>query len=823
MQLTFLGGANEVGASATLVEVAGLRLLVDAGIRISNRADRTITSDQLPDLQRINEAGGIDAILVTHAHTDHTGALPLVAERYPGVPVLATPPSIELIKVLQADAQKIMASRQESEGELPLFDEIALSRLLDAFQPVFFRQPIYLDHGVEVTYYPSGHILGAGSLVIESDEGTLVMSGDVSMTPQRTVQSADLPNIKAHALVLESTYGGRLHANRIAEENRLVARLQEITAAGGRVLIPAFALGRAQEILQIILARAPELNVPIYVDGMVRLVCKAYSHFDELIPRATTQLANGDDLFFRGQIQAVTGAAQRQEIARMSDPAIVVASSGMLTGGASAFYAYHFAGDAQNLICTSGYTDEESPGRFLQRMMRERQAGEGVPFRLGKETVSLRSQIDAYSLSAHADEAELISMAEAFDPDHIMLVHGDGGARGSLRDRLQDRQKRVTLPVAGQTVALAMQRTGRLYAMQRGEETGAIDVESLWTRLRGTGGNAFTPAQLSIAWYGDSRRQKEISAVLNPENPYFTRDVNRPNYFRVSTIEEVAMAGQRAILLEEFPDLIGQLAVFRTRKGLIRAGVIIGLSSTIEAVTFGTEARRFPFEDLIWPVGAWEGSSDPKQIAVSLSPVIRDAWLVRSTLLSIIRRDDVVEGKIPVRPEALLPETLPAGVSRQVALLGIVMLLGEDGGVRTPEGILTEIVNLDPEPMEQNHVRQTLLETLGDLPAPRKIAMDSEAKRMTLLFDFPAAIKAQVAKAIRKLPEITGWTFEISEAPNQHAVRSLILELLPADVKIIQGPIVTETEARILFDGSLPDTLKETFAERSGLKLVIGR
>ena len=136
MQLTFLGGADEVGASSTLITIGGKTILVDAGIRISPRSNRGIANDQLPDLRPISEVGGPDMILVTHAHTDHTGALPLVVEQYPHVPVLATRPTVELVRILQADAQRIMQSKQEQEGELPLFDEIAADRLMSAFQPV---------------------------------------------------------------------------------------------------------------------------------------------------------------------------------------------------------------------------------------------------------------------------------------------------------------------------------------------------------------------------------------------------------------------------------------------------------------------------------------------------------------------------------------------------------------------------------------------------------------------------------------------------------------------------------------------------------------
>jgi uncharacterized protein len=143
MRITFLGGADQVGASSLLIEIAGRRVLVDAGIQPSPRARWGLGGDQLPDLAQVDRAGGVDAILVTHAHTDHTGALELVTERY-RCPVYATPVTIALTRVLHADSRRIMQTRLDEEGELPLFDDVAVQRLLTAFVPVLFHTRIPL-------------------------------------------------------------------------------------------------------------------------------------------------------------------------------------------------------------------------------------------------------------------------------------------------------------------------------------------------------------------------------------------------------------------------------------------------------------------------------------------------------------------------------------------------------------------------------------------------------------------------------------------------------------------------------------------------------
>ena len=161
MRITFLGGADEVGASCILLEWAGRRILVDAGVRPSPRARAGIEADQLPDLSHIDQAGGLDVILVTHAHADHTGALELVVAQYPQVPVYATPVTIALTRVLHADSRRIMQSRLEEEGELPLFDEVATERLLNALKPVPLNTRLPLGNGLTAIFFHAGHIAGA--------------------------------------------------------------------------------------------------------------------------------------------------------------------------------------------------------------------------------------------------------------------------------------------------------------------------------------------------------------------------------------------------------------------------------------------------------------------------------------------------------------------------------------------------------------------------------------------------------------------------------------------------------------------------------------
>ncbi len=497
MKITFLGGADEVGASSTLIEIGGKRLLLDAGIRPSPKARWGLAGDQLPGLSLIDSLGGVDAVLVTHAHTDHTGALELVTGRFPDVPVYATLPTITLTRILHQDSRRIMQTRLEEEGELPLFDDVAVQRLLSAFHPVPFRSPLPLGENLSATFFPAGHIAGAAMIGLESDEGNLLLTGDFSISPQRTVDGARPPAFRPDLLITESTYGGRLHANREVQERKLVEAVWRVTSEGGKVLIPAFALGRAQEILLILseFKRRGELPaVPVWADGMVRAICQAYAGFMDVLPLA---LQEQNAQFFSDQSRPVQNNEQRNKLIWEQSPAIIVSSSGMLAGGPSLSYARSLAGSPQHAILLTGYQDEESPGRRLQELA---ERGHGA-LRLGQDKVDVQCQLGSYMLSAHADESQVLSLVETLDPEQVLLVHGDEQARSSLEQALVERRRIVQQPRAGQTIELHFEKR-KLRRVPGTKGTGEEPAlpGSRWKELLPIGRGYYSPQELPGRW-----------------------------------------------------------------------------------------------------------------------------------------------------------------------------------------------------------------------------------------------------------------------------------------------------------------------------------
>ena len=827
MQLTFLGGADEVGASCTLIEIGGKQILVDAGIRISPRSNRGIQNSQLPDLQPISAAGGPDYILVTHAHTDHTGALPLILEQYPNAPVLATQASIDLTRVLQLDAQRIMKSRHEQEGELPLFDEIAVQRLMDAFQPVRFNNPIRLGEGVQVTYHTAGHIAGAAMLVLESEEGTLVMSGDVSLSPQRTVQSLQVPRVKADALVLESTYGGKLHANRDAEEKRLIENLKRVTERGGKVLIPAFALGRAQEVVQIILAYHDQLDIPVYVDGMVRSVCNAYVSFSDILPEHTVHAAGDDHLFFRKKIKPIRSQQHRMEVAMSDTPVVVVASSGMLTGGASVAYAAQFAPDERNAIFMTGYQDEEAPGRFLQRMMKEREEGATPTLKLDDKTVKVRCEIGTYSLSAHADEAELVSVAQALKASEVILVHGDPGARHSLASALRQRQINVITPKIGQTRQFSFKkRPWGIGTLKSGKQAGAPDLKQLWESLQDSVGGFFSIRELAQVWWGSYERADEMQqALTQQDNIYFVADWRNKKTFQVRTAEQVERSQkQRAIMLAN-PDIVGKLIVMRNSNNQPRLAIVNSADiDSFDAIVHNTKGTHFPADALLWVIGEWEGTGEGKGKKSQLSAMMQAAQKLKDVILPYSQRQQLVTLEMPVLPDSLLPDEFPEGVSRQLALVTIVVALAEDRATLEQGGLRPQRA-MEHGPVEQNQARDIVMSTFPPQARLRKSGMDIHRKRLMLTFDFPDTAPRLYSDEIERVKELTGWDVHIRPTTNQQALGIAVEELLPDGASITKGPSfhMNRREVQVDVDGVAdPKALQTAFTDLTGYALRIG-
>jgi Cft2 family RNA processing exonuclease/dsRNA-specific ribonuclease len=529
IQLTFSGGADSIGASCTLVEIGETCLLIDCGIRM-NAPDRP-----LPDLSVLSGKHP-DAVLLTHAHTDHTGALPVLCDAFPSVPVFATPPTIDLISILFNDSIRIMA--HEREGEIPLYSKTQVERVLSLVTPVGFRQSRTIN-GVTVTFLPASHIIGAAMIHIASAAGNILFTGDYSVSPAATVPALDRPVLPVDLIISESTYGSRLHEDRAVAEKRLVQQVNEIVQNGGKVLIPSFAIGRAQEVI-LILQHAMHTNklpqVPVYVDGMVRDVCSIYSNYEMYVTaKLAKQIRKTHNPFFTNSIAAVTTPQMRNRIVSDAAPCVIIASSGMLTGGASAFYAQKLMGDEKNAILLTGYQDEESPGRALLSLAS--QSG-NRSFNLCGEPVEVKATVATFNLSAHADRLQMASMIESIRPGTVVLVHGDNEARNSLKNSLSIQDCQL---VDNGSILL------RSYPVRRSIHTPEIelpqknDILRLRAIIGPPGGKPVKASDAAQLWFGCKKDAAAIDLFVQrlEEFGLVKRDDVRRTMFHVLSSAEV--------------------------------------------------------------------------------------------------------------------------------------------------------------------------------------------------------------------------------------------------------------------------------------------
>ncbi len=616
MKVIFVGGAQGVGASCVAVHIAGQWIVVDAGVRVDRK------SDPLPDLALL-EGKDVRAIFVTHAHADHIGALPLLHQAFPHAPVFTSRGTALLMEVMLADALKVMARRAVDEMELPLYPETLIGSMLTRVRPLPVGEPFTVSDlpGITVHASRAGHIAGAVSLGFVADEGSLVISGDVSITPQRTVQGALAPPVQhPDLLVLESTYGSRLHPNRQAEELRLAQAVAEGLARGGHVLIPSFGLGRGQEILLILRAAQEKGQIPLfplYVDGLVRRVCSTYMLLPEsLSPVLQRQIRRGYAPFSGGEIAYVRDERERERILA-GPPSCIISSSGMLTGGPSAWYAARLAGREDSSIFITGYQDEESPGKRLLDLADHKSS----TLEVGGMQVAVQCQVAKYALSAHADGSELAAYAASLHPRQIALVHGDQDARNALRTLLTSAD--VILPANGaeldirsrrsQQTAPAKRKAALAPTLPKGiqpdEPFAPEHIETLWQVVKKVPElRIVTARELAQVWYGDASELQlwEMLAVLDSDwdQRYFVRQHALKEAFRVR--------GQ----IQEDPgdalqDLTGKILLVQVTHESAKPVLCRSLEpgASIRAILprgISLERNRFPFSAIIDVLGPYD-------------------------------------------------------------------------------------------------------------------------------------------------------------------------------------------------------------------------
>jgi metallo-beta-lactamase family protein len=450
--LTFLGGVGTVTGSKYLLEAAGRRVLIDCGLFQGFKQLRLRNWAPFPV-----EPRSIDAVLLTHAHLDHSGYLPLLVRNGFAGPVVATAATEELCGLLLPDSGFLQEKDAEYANRagfsrhhpaLPLYTERDARRALERFRPVDFDQPHRLFDGITATWRRAGHILGAASVHLKLGDRQLVFSGDIgrphdtTMLPPETLGEADW-------LVVESTYGDRQH-DRTDPEDVLARVINGTVRRGGTVLVPAFAVGRAQALLVLLhrLQASGRIGrVPVFLDSPMAI--DATGIFCRYSQDHRLSAQDCRDAFAGAHFVETADASRALQANRM--PKILVSASGMATGGRVLHHLKYLAPDHRNTILFTGFQAGGTRGASL--------VGGAQTLKIHGEQIPVRAEVrNLDMLSAHADAGEIIDWLRTAPrpPRTTFVTHGEPAASDGLRQRIESELGwPCTVPEQGATILLS--------------------------------------------------------------------------------------------------------------------------------------------------------------------------------------------------------------------------------------------------------------------------------------------------------------------------------------------------------------------------------
>ncbi len=472
MRLTNLTRRTEIGANSYLLELAGRRVVLDCGMHPKLEGE-----DATPDLRRVPD-GELDAIIVTHAHLDHIGSLPVLMRRQPRARVFMSPPTAYLGEALLHNSVNVMSrpngpgssnghtnhqayhapnvlfTHREADQFAQIWQSCGLGQAWD-FDGDRLSRPAEADASFE--FFDAGHILGSAGVLIRAEGKRVFYSGDVNFLNQTVSQAAGFPGggegESIDTLIVETTRGdhpappGRTRAD---EEARLLAAMKEVFAREGAVLIPVFALGKTQEMLAVFMRfkQAGLLgDVPIYIGGLSTKMTEIYDKFAASTPR----LLPGISLLDTVAPYVLSGREAGNS--PIKPRRIYALSSGMMTEHTlSNVFARRMLGDKRNAIFFVGYADPESPAGKL----RTAKDGDLVQLDENHPPVEKRAQVEVFDFSAHSQREDILAYIRRVQPKKVLLVHGDMGALHWFKETLAqlEPQMEVVIPPPGEAVEL---------------------------------------------------------------------------------------------------------------------------------------------------------------------------------------------------------------------------------------------------------------------------------------------------------------------------------------------------------------------------------
>ncbi|XP_069774858.1 integrator complex subunit 11 [Narcine bancroftii] len=443
IKVTPLGAGQDVGRSCILVSIGGKNVMLDCGMHMGYNDDR-----RFPDFSYITQNGRLteflDCVIISHFHLDHCGALPYMSEMigYDG-PIYMTHPTKAICPILLEDYRKITVDKK---GETNFFTSQMIKDCMKKVVAIHLHQTVQVDDELEIKAYYAGHVLGAAMVHIRVGSESVVYTGDYNMTPDRHLGAAWIDKCRPDLLISESTYATTIRDSKRCRERDFLKKVHDAIERGGKVLIPVFALGRAQELCILLETFWERMNLKAPIYFSTGLTEKA-NHYYKLFITWTNQKIR-KTFVQRNMFEFKHIKAFDRTYADNPGPMVVFATPGMLHAGQSLQIFRKWAGNDKNMVIMPGYCVQGTVGHKILSGQRKLEME-------GRQTLEVKMQVEYMSFSAHADAKGIMQLIRQAEPQNVLLVHGEAKKMGFLKQKIeQEFSINCHMPANGETATI---------------------------------------------------------------------------------------------------------------------------------------------------------------------------------------------------------------------------------------------------------------------------------------------------------------------------------------------------------------------------------